>query len=69
MYNKTELESRSLDELKAIAKALGLSKISRLSIQEIVYKILDFQARKAAEEQSEKKTETPVRKARARIKP
>lgn len=69
MYNKTELESRSLDELKAIAKALGLSKISRLSIQEIVYKILDFQAQKAAEEQSEKKTEPPVRKARARIKP
>ncbi len=69
MYNKTELESRSLDELKAIAKALGLSKISRLSIQEIVYKILDFQARKAAEEQSEKKTEPPVRKTRARIKP
>ncbi len=69
MYSKTQLEQQSLDELKQTAKELGLTKVSRLSAQDLIYKILDFQAQKEVSEPTEEKQETPKRKTRARIKP
>ncbi|MDR1726302.1 MAG: transcription termination factor Rho [Bacteroidales bacterium] len=44
MYNKTQLEQKSLDELKGIAKGFNLTKISKLDKQDLIYRILDFQA-------------------------
>lgn len=53
MYNKAKLEAKSLDELKSIAKAMKITKISRLTQQELVYKILDFQAANPTTEDNE----------------
>ena len=69
MYSKTQLEQQSLDELKQTAKELGLTKISRLNAQDLIYKILDFQAQKEVSQPAEEKTENTKRKTRARIKP
>lgn len=69
MYNKSQLEERSLDELKAIAKALNISRTSRLSAQEIIYKILDFQAQEETKAESTEIKEPVVKKQRTRIKP
>ncbi|MEE0961466.1 MAG: transcription termination factor Rho [Bacteroidales bacterium] len=69
MYNKSQLEERSLDELKAIAKALNISRTSRLSTQEIIYKILDFQAQEETKSESTETKEPVVKKQRTRIKP
>ena len=69
MYNKSLLEERSLDELKAIAKALNISRTSRLSAQEIIYKILDFQAQEETKAESTETKEPVVKKQRTRIKP
>lgn len=45
MYNKAQLEQLSLPELKAIAKQMDIPKTARLTdTQELIYKILDFQA-------------------------
>lgn len=69
MYNKSQLEEKSIDELRAIAKALNISKISRISAQEIVYKILDCQATEAAASSEQEKTAAVVKKPRTRLKP
>ncbi|RLD91645.1 MAG: transcription termination factor Rho [Bacteroidetes bacterium] len=44
MYIKSELESKLASELKAIAKQLNIPKADKLEKEEIIYKILDFQA-------------------------
>ena len=44
MYIKSELETKLVSELKAIAKQLGIPKADKLEKEEIIYKILDFQA-------------------------
>ncbi|MBP3253804.1 MAG: transcription termination factor Rho [Bacteroidales bacterium] len=57
MYSKNKLEECSLPELKAIAKQMNIPKTSRLnSAQELIYKILDFQA---SNPQQEVKTVNP----------
>lgn len=55
MYNKAKLEGKSLDELRSIAKAMKITKISRLSEQELIYKILDFQAENPQDDEDEPK--------------
>ena len=70
MYSKTQLLEQSLEELKKIAKDLGLTKISRLNSQDLIYKILDFQAQTQPTpiaQQSNK--EEDKRRTRTRIKP
>lgn len=69
MYNKSQLEERSLDELRAIAKALNISKLSRLSAQEIIYKILDCQAKEEAKPSEQENVAVAVKKPRTRLKP
>ncbi len=44
MYIKSELETKLVGELKAIAEQLGIPKANKLEKEEIIYKILDFQA-------------------------
>ncbi len=68
MYNKAQLEERSIDELKAIAKGMSITKISRLSAQEIIYKILDCQANEEAKPKEETQPTPTVRKPRTRLK-
>ncbi len=44
MYNILELREKSLDELKSIANQLELKKISSISVDDLIYAILDQQA-------------------------
>ena len=69
MYNKTQLEERSIDELRAIAKAMKITKTTRMTAQEIIYKILDYQAEETSRPADAPKAAAPARKPRARLKP
>ena len=69
MYSKSQLEEKSIDELRTIAKAMNISRISRLNEQEIIYKILDFQASEETKTDSVPNKENTVKKPRTRIKP
>ena len=44
MYNIVQLNEKSLTDLQAIAKELGITKTDSLSKEDLVYKILDEQA-------------------------
>ena len=44
MYDIISLDSKELSEIKDIARGLDIPKFDRLSKQELIYKILDFQA-------------------------
>ena len=72
MYNKSQLDKKSLEELKTIAKELKLTKISKLKKQELIYKVLDYQAANPAKETIEKeqtKSAKPTKRARLKPKP
>ncbi|MEE1227074.1 MAG: transcription termination factor Rho [Bacteroidales bacterium] len=69
MYSKTQLLEQSLEELKKIAKDLGLTKISRLNSQDLIYKILDFQAQTQSTPIDQSNQEESKRRTRTRIKP
>ena len=58
MYDIIALDGKELPELKEIAKQLNIPKVDRLSKQEIIYKILDYQALNPTQDvlESEKKT-------------
>ncbi|MDR2907641.1 MAG: transcription termination factor Rho [Bacteroidales bacterium] len=51
MFNKTELDEKSFEALAEIAQSLGLEKVKRLEKTELIYKILDQQALKIAQNQ------------------
>ncbi|MDR1006729.1 MAG: transcription termination factor Rho [Bacteroidales bacterium] len=44
MYTKIQLENKTLDELKEIAKGFNFTKVGKMNKQDLIYKILDFQA-------------------------
>ena len=67
MYIKSELESKLVSELKAIAKQLNIPKADKLEKGEIIYKILDFQAANPTTETLEKE-KTSVKSRRGRPK-
>lgn len=70
MYNKSELDAKSLDDLKLIAKELKIPKFNKFKEAELVYKILDFQAANPAEEDIAKEAEKNQKnQKRARLKP
>lgn len=70
MYNKSELDTKSLDDLKLIAKELKIPKFNKFKEAELVYKILDFQAANPAEEDIAKEAEKKQKnQKRARLKP
>ena len=69
MYNISDLNSMSVDELKSIATGMGLKKIDSLSNDDLIYEILDQQAIESASNVSEKKKRTPKpRKAKTESK-
>ena len=70
MYSKSELDTKSLDDLKLIAKELNIPKFNKFKETELVYKILDFQAANPAEEDIAKEAEKKQKnQKRARLKP
>jgi transcription termination factor Rho len=67
MYDIIELNSKSAEELKEIAAKLNLENYKKLEKQELIYKILDYQALHPAPAVfQEAKAEPPVRKKRGR---
>ncbi|NMA74386.1 MAG: transcription termination factor Rho [Bacteroidales bacterium] len=69
MYNIIQLNEKKMPELQAIAKELGLKRISALRKEELIYKILDEQAIAGANKQvkAEKKKEENKSKKRHRV--
>lgn len=50
MFEISELKTKKLTDLLAIAKTIGLAKVSQLKKLDLVYKILDAQAESSANE-------------------
>ncbi|MCK9162821.1 MAG: transcription termination factor Rho [Bacteroidales bacterium] len=70
MYNKSQLDTKSLEELKSIAEELSIPKTNKLKEQDLIYKILDHQAANPAKEDVEKeKVKTTKTSKRTRLKP
>ncbi len=67
MFSKTELDEKSFEALVEIAQSLGLDKVKRLEKTDLVYKILDQQARKIA--QRELPAPAPTEEKRRRGRP
>lgn len=58
MYNISELTDKSIEDLQAIAKTMGINKVASFAKDELVYKILDHQAETAATEKPNRKVKT-----------
>jgi len=56
MYDIIELNNKLVSELKEIAKELNIDKVEGLKKQDLIYKILDYQALNPAEEKSSKES-------------
>ncbi|MBR4301603.1 MAG: transcription termination factor Rho [Bacteroidales bacterium] len=70
MYSKDELSSKAHVQLIEIAKEYGISRASKLSAQELVYKILDHQAASPDNDDNAKKEKKALPKQRrTRLKP
>ena len=68
MYTKEELTKTALVSLIEIAKGLGVSRASKLSENELIYKILDHQAANP-DPADESQPKVSTRPKRARLKP
>ena len=64
MYIKSELETKLVSELKTIANQLGIPKADKLEKEEIIYKILDFQAANPTSEMLNKEKASAITKKR-----
>ena len=62
MFEISELKAKKLAELQAVAKQLGLTKISQLKKLDLVYKILDVQAESAPKKVEQHNEDKPKRK-------
>jgi transcription termination factor Rho len=70
MYNKSQLDTKSLDDLKKIAQELKIPKLNKLTEKDLIYKILDHQAANPSKEETEKLSEPkPKTQKRTRLKP
>jgi len=74
MYDIISLDGKELPEIKEIARQLDIPKVDRLTKQELIYKILDFQALNPPQdilEQEKKSVKKPFRPRRQRtqVKP
>ncbi|WP_299159324.1 transcription termination factor Rho [uncultured Tenacibaculum sp.] len=58
MFEISELKTKKLTDLQAIAKTIGLTKVSQLKKLDLVYKILDAQAEASANEAKPKVEKT-----------
>ncbi|MBO4371745.1 MAG: Rho termination factor N-terminal domain-containing protein, partial [Bacteroidales bacterium] len=68
MYTKEELTKTALVSLIEIAKGLGISRASKLTENELIYKILDHQAANP-DPADESQPKVAPRPKRARLKP
>lgn len=68
MYDIHDLNSKLVTELKEIAKELNIPKIEGLKKQELVYKILDYQADNPSTETIQKEKKGPKKSLRLRRK-
>lgn len=48
MYDIIELSNKSMEELRSIAEALGIKKLSTYAKNDLIYQILDVQAESGA---------------------
>ena len=62
MYDIISLDGKELSEIKEIARQLNIPKFDKLSKQELIYKILDFQALNPSREILEEEKKSSVRK-------
>ena len=69
MYNKSQLDTKSLEDLKKIAQELNITKLNKLNEQELIYKILDHQAANPAKEDEEESAPKSKTQRRTRLKP
>ena len=69
MYNISELSAKAHIELIDIAKELGVHRADRLDAKELIYKILDVQAKNPSENDAVADSQPQQRMRRARIKP
>ena len=67
MYTMDELNDKLLSELKNITEELGIKGASKLSKQDLIYKILDEQAISKPKKSSTKK-DKPVTKSNTKAK-
>ena len=67
MYNIVQLNEKSLTDLQAIAKELGITKTDSLSKEDLVYKILDEQAISSANRIAAKDKQKEDRPKRKRV--
>lgn len=68
MYDIHELNSKLVTELKEIARELNIPKVEGLKKQELVYKILDYQADNPSAETVQKEKKGPKKSLRLRRK-
>ena len=69
MYNIIQLNDKKLSELQDIAKELGITKISALKKEELVYRILDEQAIAGASKKVENSNQPANNRRRTRATP
>lgn len=67
MYNISELTDKSIEDLQAIAKTMGINKVASFAKDELVYKILDHQAETAATEKPNRKVKTDKDKSDKKV--
>ena len=69
MYTMDELNDKLLSELKNITEELGIKGASKLSKQDLIYKILDEQAISKPKKRSDKSKESTLLARADNIKP
>ena len=69
MYNISELSAKAHIELIDIAKELGVHRADRLEPQELIYRILDAQAKNPSSDNNSSEDISRMRQRHARIKP
>ena len=69
MYNIIQLNDKSLTDLQAIAKELGIAKATSFKKEELIYKILDEQAIMGATKKAAAEKQKEERKAEKQKRP
>jgi len=69
MYNHNELKSKQLPELKEIASNLNLKRITNVRKEDLIMRILDFQAENPSPETIQKEKKEQQHRRRRRVKP
>lgn len=64
MYNKTELEEKSLEDLQLLAKGFKIKGIRRATKEDIIYKVLDYQAQNPTPEEEKQETHPQILKTK-----